>query len=405
MNNRRSVLIHWPRSLAAGAFIACLSAPALAADACSQWSLQGAVSLTQSNNSDNATRLQLEQAGTQFKGTASYSYVHEDKVLPFGPSRNNHRRATGPIVGTVVGNAFEATVYWSNNSVGVYTGQIGPQGLLVGRTYDKTDPAATADFHSDKPLVCLTRVPSAPGLGAAAAKPPVALGRVQGESPSPSRTSICDAARSARARNSPAAPGLERQCNALAETMKVSPRVLEPTPGSTHVPQTAMRIRVAPAKEAKDTAYELEIQVKANFDWRALTTIPVNAQVAQSALGYKGWGAHLAGTGPQMTAAVGDYRIRARATAPRRSEPGDWVEFKIDGKPGATIDELARSKVDKVGGASTTGTMPMARPVSPLALPAQTPLSAAKNKANAVSLNPQPLPPAAATTQAPSALR
>ena len=101
-----------------------------------------------------------------------------------------------------------------------------------------------------------------------------------------------------------------------------APSMLEPRAGSTHPPQTAMRIRVVPAKEAKDTAYELEIQVKANFDWRVLTTIPVNGQAAQSALGYKGWGGHLAGTGPQMTAVVGEYRIRARATAPRRSEPG-----------------------------------------------------------------------------------
>lgn len=207
-----------------------------------------------------------------------------------------------------------------------------------------------------------------------------------------------------------------------------APSMVEPRAGSTHPPQTAMRIRVAPAEGAKDTAYELEIQVKANFDWRVLTTIPVNAQAAQSALGYKGWGGHLAGTGPQMTAIVGEYRIRALATSPRRSAPGEWVEFKIDGKPGVGIDELARSKVDKVGsvpaalkpgiaateasrsttsrsGALSAGTVQEKRPVSPLLVPADSSLSAAKNKANAVSLNPQPLPPAAAPVQVPSALR
>lgn len=209
-----------------------------------------------------------------------------------------------------------------------------------------------------------------------------------------------------------------------------APSVIEPRAASTHPPQTALRIRVAPAKEAKDTAYELEIQVKANFDWRLLTTIPVNGQLAQSALGYKGWGAHLAGTGPQMTAIVGEYRLRARATAPRRSEPGDWVEFKVAGKPGISIEDAARSSgVDKVGsvpaalkpgvaaattgtrsttphgGALSAGTVPVARPLSPLLVPADSSLSAAKNKANAVSLNPQPLPPAAAPMQVPSALR
>jgi hypothetical protein len=41
--------------------------------------------------------------------------------------------------------------------------------------------------------------------------PPIALGRVATTGPVPS---LCDAARSARARNSPAAPSLERQCTA-----------------------------------------------------------------------------------------------------------------------------------------------------------------------------------------------
>jgi hypothetical protein len=43
----------------------------------------------------------------------------------------------------------------------------------------------------------------------------VALGRVEVRSSSSQVTSICQASISARARNSPAAPGLERQCRAL----------------------------------------------------------------------------------------------------------------------------------------------------------------------------------------------
>lgn len=61
--------------------------------------------------------------------------------------------------------------------------------------------------------------PAAAGLEAQcraqrAAQPPVALGKVPNTPSSAAPASICDAAASARARNSPAAPGLEAQCRA-----------------------------------------------------------------------------------------------------------------------------------------------------------------------------------------------
>ena len=207
-----------------------------------------------------------------------------------------------------------------------------------------------------------------------------------------------------------------------------APTIIEPKAGSTHAPQTPLRIRVAAANNAKDTAYELEIQVQANFDWRVLTSIPTNAAVAQSTLGYQGWGGHVAGTGAQMMAIVGSYRVRARATSPSRSEPGDWVEFKIDGPPGISIQDAARSTGEKVGSAppalralksgamaGTTEASHAATPygsaVAPKAATAallktqQSPLNTVKNKTDAVLLNPQPLPPSALPTQAPSAFR
>ncbi len=63
--------------------------------------------------------------------------------------------------------------------------------------------------------------PAAPGLErqcAASAPAPVLLGRVAARQPAdPAQMNICDAAKSARARNSPAAPGLERQCQAAID--------------------------------------------------------------------------------------------------------------------------------------------------------------------------------------------
>lgn len=198
-----------------------------------------------------------------------------------------------------------------------------------------------------------------------------------------------------------------------------APTIVEPKPGSTHRPQTAMSIRVAAAQNAKDTNYILEIQQtsmpqnlgQANVEWHDLTNIPVTAAVAQSGLGYRGWGAHVDGTGPQMTASLGTYRVRALATAPKRSEPSAWVEFKIDGQPGVTKDDLARSKVGATAGAraafglpakAATNEAPRTQTYSaPLTAPAQATLSATAKKADAAALNPQPLPPRPSPTPSP----
>ena len=173
------------------AFIA--SSSALALDApCAQWNVGGTWTAIQSNhqrNSKGAT-LNLQQAGIQFKGSAQYQ--NENGVF-----------IRGPVVGTAIRNAYTATIYWDDNRVGVYTGEIGPQGLVVGRTFDKNDAATSADWHADRSFDCLT-----------AGRPPLALGRVPSNTPAPPVTlaSLCEAAQSARARNSPSAPALERQC-------------------------------------------------------------------------------------------------------------------------------------------------------------------------------------------------
>ena len=216
----------------------------------------------------------------------------------------------------------------------------------------------------------------------------------------------------------------------MATAQAFAPMIVEPKPGSTHRPQTAMSIRVAPALNAKDTDYELEIQVQANFDWRSLIRIPVTATVAQSGLGYRGWGAQLAGARPEMTAVAGVYRVRAMANAPRPSAPGEWVEFKVDGQPGFSIQDAAGRPLEKKSGvpaalttaglATTTeaprqqvhgsplpaGTVPVARGASQATAVAPSPFTKATRKADAVLLQPPPQPPSALTpAQAPSALR
>lgn len=189
-----------------GFFTLCSSlvaTPAFAVAAlCSQWDVSGSWHAVQSTGMQ--PELNLEQTGTQFRGSAQFVYLDESS------SFSADITVSGPIVGTVTGNSFEATVYWDDNAIGIYTGQIGPQGLIVGRTYDKNNPKNAADWHSDRAANCRSDKDST-------AQPPVALGRVQGRpAPPPERIGnepmICAQARSARARNSPVAPQLEAEC-------------------------------------------------------------------------------------------------------------------------------------------------------------------------------------------------
>jgi hypothetical protein len=212
------------------------------------------------------------------------------------------------------------------------------------------------------------------------------------------------------------------QTNDKAGAIAIAPKpsIVEPREGGTYPPQTPLRVRIVPAKDAKDTAYRIEIQVQANFDWRDVTTVATPAGVAQSAQGYRGWGGKPGAPVTAMTAIAGTYRLRARGSAPRVGQPGDWVQFKIDGQPGTQIDAMDRVKPlpsNAGGGAAQSAASHLgAQPSIPNAL-GSAPALAVKNPANAVSLNPQPLPPRTAPgaltatplpgglPQAPSSLR
>jgi hypothetical protein len=351
--------------LVVAAFVIAPSAAALAAD-CAQWNVGGTHRLFQSNmgsaNVPTGPQMTLQQDGAQFKGSMQYRYVDTDESVML--------TRTGDIVGTVVGSKFEATVYWDNSQVGVYSGQIAPQGLLVGRTFDKNRYATNADFHATPAFDCLSK--AAPNTGAndgtndSAAKPPVALGRVQ----------------------------------------PLGLRIFEPHAGGTYPPQTPLRVRLVPAKDARDTAYRIEIQRQTisgssssswNVEWREVIAVDTTAAVAQSPQGYREWGgAQAAGPRAAMTATGGLYRIRARATAPQAGQPGDWVEFRITGPRGTQDEAINQAKPGTQGAgggaAQSAASRTTGQPGTPNAL-SSAPGATMQNKAQAVTLNPQPLPP------------
>ena len=180
------------RCLAFYALTSVGSAPALAAD-CANWDVSG------------------EWGAQQSRGTQAWWILKQDSTNFSGQARfaKGASLTIGPAVGTVKGNAFEMTVYWADDSIGVYTGQIGPQGLIVGRTYDKNNPRNAADWHSSVTMKCHFGAPA--GLGTTGTPKALQLGRVAPRETLPGMA-ICDAAKSARARNSPNAAGLEARC-------------------------------------------------------------------------------------------------------------------------------------------------------------------------------------------------
>lgn len=199
---------------------ATVAAPAHADGECLEWNVTGPWTISQSNGT--TVRMNLEQNATHLQGVGEYSYYNndEEKVQTVG----------GPVDGYLEhGSLVRVTAYWSNSSAGVYTGQVGADGSMSGFTVDKNDPGNKATFRASGIARCVSRAAVAPP---SPAKPTLALGRVhlpEGAPAGPPKT-MCEMAASARARNSPAAPGLEKRCAAETASHPVAlGRVPTPT--------------------------------------------------------------------------------------------------------------------------------------------------------------------------------
>ena len=192
-----------------------LMCPAQAHAACSEWVMPAKTNIQQSNETQVSVELTPGEGG--FSGKADNHY--------YSASMEMASDVYGDLEGSVQGTNVQFTIHWGqdifrhvSNATGVYIGTIGPQGRVTGSSYDEVNPESRATWFFTEVLQCRS---------AAAASPPnptVGFGRVQplpGTAPGPMPT-ICQAARSARARGSPAAPGLERQCAAQSPPASVA---------------------------------------------------------------------------------------------------------------------------------------------------------------------------------------
>jgi hypothetical protein len=183
--------------------------PAQTRASCSRWDMPARTEIRQSNDTSFTVETSPVQDG--FVGKAYLDSMNE--------SSGHIGRIYGDLEGTVTGSNVRFTIHWGRDFIkgigaarGVYTGTVGPQGRLEGDSYDAAHPQSRASWWAREVLRCHA---ASTQLGPPA-PPPKALGRVRSSTPraGPPVTTMCEAARSARSRNSPAAPNLERQCAA-----------------------------------------------------------------------------------------------------------------------------------------------------------------------------------------------
>lgn len=133
--------------------------PAPADAECAHWDVSDQWTAKQSNGHD--VEFILSQDGTRIWGTA-----REVRDIP-----------RIQIEGTMMGNQFSVTVFWSGGTAGVYRGIINASGKLAGTTYDKNNPSSRATWVASRPMKCRPELapPPSPVLKPKPSAPPAPL--------------------------------------------------------------------------------------------------------------------------------------------------------------------------------------------------------------------------------------
>ncbi len=232
--------------------------PGQAQAVCGQWDMPERMLIRQSNATNVEATFRPSHGG--FIGNASYFSRGRSSTQMVGSGL-----VTGALEGTIEGANVSFTIHWGydphkmvNRRTGIYAGAIGPHGRITGTAYAAENPAESATWWVEEVLRCHAGVASGSGGGqndTGPRPPPVSLGRVQPTAPPPvslgrkhsttpgpspydrkqvpmsvilAPPPICVSAQNARGRNSPAAPGLERQCQIAMEQAAAAARAAPP---------------------------------------------------------------------------------------------------------------------------------------------------------------------------------
>jgi hypothetical protein len=110
------------------------------ASACQQWTVPYRIEGIQNNN--YWVNFLLKQNGSIVQGLAESGTAYLI-VLTRGKAE-----------GSIRANKFHVTVYWNNQTIGVYDGIINSFGRIEGTTYDRWHPNSKAKWVSEPVMVC-----------------------------------------------------------------------------------------------------------------------------------------------------------------------------------------------------------------------------------------------------------
>lgn len=221
----RRIILNSVKVLVVGLLWASTPMIAVAQVPCSQWDLNGDWVFIQSNMLRwGQPSLQLRVTPDGIEGSARHQYSWEEEG--FLRDYTVYRWRNGSVDGTINRDSIELYIFWENNTTGIYTGKINSLGRLVGSSYQRENPQNKAEWYSDRKANCVARVA---GTGVATTKSASIPGEsgvksggrvvLSGGGQQSSNLSKCQAAKIARERNSPAAPGLTSQCLALVNDL------------------------------------------------------------------------------------------------------------------------------------------------------------------------------------------
>ncbi len=145
MFNTRPKFSVLPAIIAFGIGVASLWPATEATAQCARWNLANRHTLIQSNG--YVVNISMQQTGTQLSGGGHY-------MIP-GPQGGTTGLVSGSLIdGHISGSFFRFRMNWRNNSTGVYTGSVTPDGQLRGDTYDSRYTKSQATFYSEGRASC-----------------------------------------------------------------------------------------------------------------------------------------------------------------------------------------------------------------------------------------------------------
>ena len=195
--------------IAVGGLLAVLL-PSAAQAACKQWNVNGPWEIVQSN--DTVAQFTFQQQGTALRGSGHVSNYYEGSCI--GVGCDHYEKDDASVDGEIKGDSIQFTAYWNGGPQGTYEGKIDSHGRLKGTGYERQSPDSIVTWYSRGNAECTASADSALSTEEANPPPVKPQKRIKLESSAPSTPvqELCERARIARLRNSPAAPGLTQLC-------------------------------------------------------------------------------------------------------------------------------------------------------------------------------------------------